>query len=158
MDSNPYKSPQFEVALPAVKTRDFLVPTGLRVGRLRFLALKVLNFSLFIMLASLSSIHPENGYLEILFGLYVLAVFIPAPILLACFRAMDIGLRWYWGLMNLVPIIGSFYGLWLLFQPGNTAINNSGALPCEKPWRSAAIITLSIVGAAAMIYFYPKQS
>ena len=75
----------------------------------------VINIAIFIGPTS-SSNNPILAFIFLLGWVYVVASIFPS-ISIIVRRLRDIGKKWKWIFINLVPIIGGFWFIYLMFQP-----------------------------------------
>ena len=75
----------------------------------------IINIAIFIGPTS-SSNNPILAFIFLLGWVYVVASIFPS-ISIIVRRLRDIGKKWTWIFINLVPIIGGFWFIYLMFQP-----------------------------------------
>ena len=75
----------------------------------------IINIAIFIGPTS-SSNNPILAFIFLLGWVYVVASIFPS-ISIIVRRLRDIGKKWKWIFINLVPIIGGFWFIYLMFQP-----------------------------------------
>lgn len=163
---SPYAPPRASVGeqLPEFAT---LKPFGVegRIGRLRFLAwsmvLSLITIAVVAIFAlvGLALVNTDSTAGLIVGGIlafFLCLAFLIVSIMISVQRLHDIGWSgWLW-LLNLVPVVGSFFPLVMLAMPGNHFANRYGAPP---PPNSTAVkvlsslwlvlIALMVVGALA---------
>ncbi|WP_044871290.1 DUF805 domain-containing protein [Pseudomonas sp. LFM046] len=155
--ATPYAPPQSQVGEPLPEYGELKVlSTKGRIGRVRYL-----GWSMAMMLALL----PVGGLIlgtfavsDVLASLLTLVLCLAVVVVGVCIgvqRLHDIGWSgWLW-LLNFVPVIGSVFGLVMLFMPGSAGANRYGPPP---PPNSRAvkvlawlIILVPVIGIVAAI-------
>ena len=98
---------------------DLLSGSG-RAGRLAYL-LTSLAISLVLVVAVLatSDTEPFTGELQPTLETYVVVVFgMYLQLMNIVRRLRDLGHRWYWVIIGVIPVLGVLFALYLLFAPG----------------------------------------
>ncbi len=163
MDSqNPYRAPEADISLDQQK--EFYHPSMFaikgRIGRLRYLAY---TYSIILLVAliggivfagilqtSLNIFSPDLTSGNVYFWLIMVAVYV--PILFFSFvysirRLNDIDRTGWLSLILLVPWVGSFFGLYLVFARGSEGTNDYGPAPDENP------LWVKIIGIGLPVLF-----
>ncbi|MBS4087710.1 DUF805 domain-containing protein [Pseudomonas rustica] len=152
---SPYAPPRASVgeSLPAFAT---LKPFGVdgRIGRLRFLAwtmvlglvtLPIVGVFALIALGLVSGESTTGLIIGGILAFFLFLGFFIVSILFSVQRLHDIGWSgWLW-LLNLVPVVGSFFPLVIMVVPGNTGANRYGPPPPPNSTAVKVLCSLWIV-------------
>ena len=137
IQQNPFAAPQ--PTTPVETDRGMF---DRRIGRLGYLLgffyLFVPVILLFILLFILTPLVGGRGFGEenvvttvlniitFIVGAVFIVLFIPVVISLYVRRLHDLNKSWVWILLTLVPVVDFFFGLYLLFAPGDKEANQYG--------------------------------
>lgn len=161
--ASPYAPPRASVVSdwPAVGDLKVFTLQG-RIGRLRYLA-----WTMVLTLAGLVLGGLCFGIMSIsliaggLLGTVLLLAFIVVSIQMGAQRLHDAGWSAWLLLLNLVPVVGSFFPILMIAIPGNTGPNQYGAAPpanskAVKILATLWILVLALVFVGAMMGGWEK--
>ncbi len=161
---DPYKPPQNRLASETTQAyADInIFSSAGRIGRLRLIAysfgITLLLYLAIAVFAGLASLFPEQ-LAPVIIGIvlvtgFSLVVFI--SVILMIQRLHDLDNSGWFSLLMLVPIVGSFFVLYLWFWPGTQGINRFGNPPPPNKMAAliviilAAIVFIGIIAAIAI--------
>lgn len=167
-DLDPYQAPRANVehSYEGVVYNDSGVfSTSGRIGRLRYVAYGLviglaIMLPAIVLLGILSGVMGDGtgaGIGMMVLGLGYLAVLI-FSIILGVRRLHDLNLSgWMW-LINLIPLVGTLFALYMLFAPGKEDANDYGNPPAPNPmwvnivgWGSVLVIpAIGVLAAIAL--------
>ena len=145
--SNPYNAPGADLSRAGMGAETYdpkVLAIHGRIGRVRYLAYTV-GLSLGLMIVAgifggiFAAIKPE-------LAMVALIIYAPAfaiSFIMAIRRLNDMNHPGWWSLLILIPFVNFFFGLWLLFGPGDAQANNYGAPPSKN--------TSGVVAAACIL-------
>lgn len=152
--ASPYAPPRTPVAQdwPAVGELKVFSIQG-RIGRLRYLAWSLALVGVAMLVAALCV-----GVLSVslvaggLLGTIALVAFVVVSIQIGAQRLHDAGWSAWLLLLNLVPVVGSFFPLLMMAVPGNTGPNRYGPPPPNNTPRVKvlAILWLAVLALAVV--------
>jgi len=156
--ASPYAPPRAPVGqdFPAVGELKVFSVQG-RIGRLRYLAWSLALVAVGLLVAALCV-----GILSVslvaggLLGTVALVAFVVVSIQIGAQRLHDAGWSAWLLLLNLVPVVGSFFPLLMMAVPGNTGPNRYGPPPPSNTPRVKILavlwlVVLALVFIAAMM-------
>lgn len=140
--SQPYAPPRAPVGEPMAEHGELKVfTTQGRIGRLRYLAwslsLMTVAFGLWMIASMTLAVSVALGV--ILIGIFGVG-FLVVSVQIGVQRLHDLGWSGWFMLLNLVPVVGTFFPLVMLFIPGNNGGNRFGA---PQPPNSRAVKILA---------------
>lgn len=163
--ANPYQAPSNPAEGELNDAKDYspkLFALSGRIGRLRYLAYAFVYTLVFMLLAGIGAalMAPslEGGAAgipvipSIVLGLSGL-LFVVMIISLGRRRLNDLDNSGWWLLLNFIPIVGFFFGLYMLLWPGTKGVNNFGVRPKPNSWAMIilALLLPVLVGVMAAI-------
>jgi uncharacterized membrane protein YhaH (DUF805 family) len=124
-----------------------------RIGRLAYAAAGALLLAVILLLVSFLLKRP-NGARAAVFGLGMLAVLF-VSVRLTVLRCHDCNRTGWWGVLALVPYLGTVASLLLSFLPGSKEANDYGEPPARGSWPllagSLAVMGVSMVVAGSSV-------
>lgn len=159
--NNPYSAPDAQMTdfdLDDETYQPKLFAFNGRIGRLRYVAYGW-GFSLLVavimgILAAVMFPALRSGYAsKTASGALLILFYVPLLVALITMmrrRLHDLNRSGWWSLLCFIPLIGIFFGLYLLFAPGTSGSNDYGPAPSEN---SPMLWIPAILSALAMAYF-----
>jgi uncharacterized membrane protein YhaH (DUF805 family) len=151
--ASPYAPPKSSVAndWPAVGELKVFTVQG-RIGRLRYLAWTMVLTLVGLLLASLCfGIMSLSLVAGGLLGSVLLLAFVVISIQMGAQRLHDAGWSAWLLLLNLVPVVGSFFPLLMIVIPGNDGPNRYGPPPPPNT-RSIKLLAIAWIFVLALIF------
>lgn len=151
--ASPYAPPRTPVAQdwPAVGELKVFTTQG-RIGRLRYLAWSMALVGVAILVAALCV-----GVLSVslvaggLLGTVAFVAFVVISVQIGAQRLHDAGMSAWLLLLNLVPVVGSFFPIVMMAVPGSTGPNQYGPPPPANTPRVKALAVIWLVVLALAI-------
>jgi len=162
---SPYQTPDSQVYTPDGNEFDDtrIMSMSQRIGRVRFLAYNSLSYVAFFAPLGLLGFLTEsssgnNEMLGIFAGIMLIILyiaFIVVGFIIARRRLHDLNQTGWMGLLFLVPVVNLFFGLYLMFAPGNKHVNQYGSRPSPNTmgtWIAGTIMPIIfVIGIVAAI-------
>jgi len=174
--SNPYSMPQSELTEPASNETympKFFAING-RIGRVRYLAYSfgaglLMMPVIFVLMAGAGMFAVASGGRSAAAGLGMFSMFliwglsIAVGVILARRRLHDLGKTGWLSVLILIPLVGFFFWLWMVFGPGDAQSNEYGPPPAPNTtgviilgWALPVLIVLGGILAAISIPAYQQ--
>ncbi|MBC7452224.1 MAG: DUF805 domain-containing protein [Massilia sp.] len=134
--NNPYNAPASDLSRAGENVATYqpqILAVNGRIGRLRYLAY-TFGLAMACMVAAallmgvLAAISPKMMMLGMIIYIPALAI----SFIMAIRRLNDMGHPGWWSLLTIIPILNFFFGLWLIFGPGDAGSNNYGLPPTKN--------------------------
>lgn len=162
--NNTYAAPSAELEFESDAQTAKLFTLQGRMGVLKYAAQSLLwmvvfgllTVAAFAVTGGMSSMTGE-GPSPILLGMIGL-IALPGIFLMLCLlskRLHDLNMSAWFALVMIIPVVGSFFGLYAMFWPGKADANRFGAAAETKTWEKVVgglYIALMVVGVAAGIF------
>lgn len=150
--NNPYNAPASDLSHAGESGETYepqILAIAGRIGRLRYLAYTFgLTMACGIIAAIVTGILGVISPKLVMLGLIVYLPALAISFIMAIRRLNDLGYPGWWCLLSIVPLINLFFGLWIVFWPGNAGSNNYGLPPTRN---SIGVVILAVVVPLLMV-------
>lgn len=155
-----YAAPDAEIAFETEQAPAKLFSTRGRMGVLKYAAQTFVwtvafGLIIFALLAATGMASAGEASPVVVGVSLVLAL--PFLFLMCCLmvkRLHDINMSGWFALLMLVPVVGSFFALYMMLRPGKAEANRFGAPAVTKGWEKVVgglYVALMVVGTALMV-------